>query len=158
MYLELENEVDRLFGEIPGQSGQICRNPVTDGHWVKDIDPIEPQKAAALRALKARERFARMGPNDAPPLPLSYGAREALKRSGDRFLYIVALFARSLEARNYDLDAHPSFEEYARGLLASPYTPDFIKNEERLQKRFPAAPLDGLGAGAYWEPPKLPRW
>src|SRR4051794_4365587 len=106
MQSELEFEVDRLFREAPDRDEKSRRNPVTQAGFTDD-DPIEPQKWAARRALRARAWFAEVAPPDAPPLPLSYGERESLKCGG--LPHIVAWFARSLEACDYDFDVHPSF-------------------------------------------------
>jgi hypothetical protein len=101
-------------------------------------------------ARTARKHFATIAPPDAPALPLSYSEREELKVGG--LPHIVAWFARSLEACNYDLGIHPQFEPYARGVLASPYTAYFVAQDKTLQQRFPARPLKGLGSGLYWQP------
>jgi hypothetical protein len=68
--------------------------------------------SAALR--HACEYFSQIAPADAPPLPRSYEEREKLKAGG--VPHIVAWFARSLEACNYDFGIHPIFEPYARGV------------------------------------------
>jgi hypothetical protein len=147
-------EVDRLFREAPDRFEKLRRNPVTGSNWVAGEDPIGPQKRAARRALAAREWFAKVGPPDAPPFPLSYCEREDLKRGG--LPHILAWYARSLEARKYDVETHPTFDDYARGVLASPYAPPFITQDQQLRKRFPPTPLHGLGSGLYWEPPRTP--
>ena len=148
-----EAQVDELFAELKGSRDSICENPVTGARFVRGVDPIKPQKIAAHRALIAREWFAMHGPPDAPELPLSYAAREALKHGG--LGHIVAWYARSLETCNYDVDLHPSFDDYARGVLASEHAPDFIKNDPALISRFPSpCPLDGLGPGLHWEQQK----
>jgi hypothetical protein len=151
MRTAIEAVVERLFREAPDRHYEIRENPVTGGRWVSGVDPVGPQKHAAIRALKAEEWFARHAPHDAPPLPLSYCDRECLKRGG--LPHIVAWFARSLAARGYNLDGHPLFEEFARGVMASPHTPDFIKQDQSLQTRFPPCPLPGLGSGLYWSWP-----
>ena len=56
------------------------------------------------------------GPADAQPLPLSYDEREDMK-GGGLLDYILALYARSLEGRDYDVKEHPSFADYVRGVL-----------------------------------------
>jgi hypothetical protein len=98
--------------------------------------------------LFARLWFAENGPPDAPQLPLSYEERESLKSGG--LPHIVAWFARSLESQRYDVHGHPSFEKYARGVLASPYAPHFIKEDKCLRRRFPARSLWGLGPALVW--------
>src|SRR5262249_5877706 len=149
--MNIDFEVDRLFDEASDRFYSLRTNPVTGGLWANGLDPVAPQKERARRALRARLWFAKNGPPDAPPLPLSYGEREDLK-CGDYFLYIVALFARSLAAREYDFDVHPSFEDFARGVLASPYKPYFVNEDEELERRYPPRQLEGLGPGCYWEP------
>jgi len=135
-------QVERLFNEAPDRFEQIRRNPVTGSQWVSGVDPIAPQKLAANRAHAARAWFAKTGPQDAPPLPLSYGEREALKAGG--LPHIVAWYARSLEALDYDVEGHPLFDDYARGVLASPYAPDFITQDQILKRRNPPQQLRGL--------------
>jgi hypothetical protein len=103
-------------------------------------------------ALLAREWFYENGPEDAQPLPLSWGEREHLKSGG--VPHILAWFARSLEARDYNYLEHPPFFDYACGVMASQVTLDRVKNDPELQKRFPPRVLDGLNSGLVWEPPK----
>ena len=107
------------------------------------------------RALAAREWFADNGPLDLQPLPLGYDERERLKRGGA--VHILAWYARSLDSRNYDVLEHPSLDDYARGVMGSEFVPDFIKNNETLQKRFPARPLEWLNNAMIWEAPKPKR-
>ena len=103
------------------------------------------------RARFARKWFADNGPADIQPLPLGYAEREALKGGGAP--HILAWYARSLACRRYDVSEHPPFDDYARGVTASEFAPDFIK-KEHLLKRFPPRPLDGLGPGLCWQPPE----
>jgi hypothetical protein len=104
------------------------------------------------KARAARKWFADNGPPDLQPLPLGYAERERLKR-GDAF-HILAWYARSLDFRNYDVLEHPSFEDYARGVMASEFAPAFIQEKQELKKRFPPRHLSGLGPGLEWLPPK----
>jgi hypothetical protein len=139
--------VDRLFKENPPRYGEQCENPVTGGHYLGGLDPVGPQKRAARLALRARAWFALHGPVDAQPLPVSYSEREDLKTGG--LPHIVAWYARSLEARQYDIEEHPSFDDFARGVMASEYAPGFITEDEQLRRQ-----LTGLGPGLYWRPPE----
>jgi hypothetical protein len=145
--------VDRLFRQAPDRLSPTRRNPITGSCWVRGIDRTSTQKRAACRALVARARFAWNNPG-MPPLPLSYAEREELKGNGG-VDYIVSVFARSLEAQKYDGTAHPCFPIYARGVMASPFSPDFIKQDQELLKCYPPRSLDGLGPGLYWRPTKL---
>ena len=89
------------------------------------------------------------------PLPLSYAEREHLKIGGyGPAKRILAWYARSLEGRDYNLEEHPSFHDYACGVMASELAPDFIRNDVELQRRFPPRPLDGLRNGLCWRPPE----
>lgn len=103
------------------------------------------------KARAARKWFADAGPQDAQPLPLGYNERERLKHGGVD--HILAWYARSLDCRNYDVLAHPVFEDYARGVMASEFAPEFVTEDEKLKKRFPPRPLTGMGPGLCWLPP-----
>jgi hypothetical protein len=142
-------QVDRLFEKASDRHEENRTNPVTGGRWVNGVDPVKPQKQAAERALRARAWFAVENPG-MPPLPLSYGEREDLKHGG--LPHLVAWFSESLNAREYDFSNHVSFETYARGVMASPYAPDFIKEDQQLLKQYPPRPLRGLGPGLIWRP------
>ena len=50
-------------------------------------------------------------------------------------------------------DCVGKLEDYARGVMASQFSPPDIQTEE-LQSRFPARSLYGLGPGLIWEPPE----
>ncbi len=149
--IEIYETVERAFDANRKHSGQICEIPILGGHYVPGFDRTKRLKETACRALAAREWFTIHSPADAPPLPLSHNEREDLKIGG--LPHIVAWYARSLDCRNYDLQDHPSFDDYACGVMASDRAPDFIKNDETLQKRFPPRPLKGLGPGLVWEAP-----
>jgi len=146
----IKAHVDRLFENAPDLAGTIRQNPVTGSSWLNGVDPIAPQKLKACRALFAREHFARFGPPDAPPLPVSQDERDSIKFGG--LPYLVAVFARSWEGRDYDLE-HPSFVKYACGVMASEHAPDYWKDNQDLRRRFPPRRLKGLGPGLVWEPP-----
>jgi hypothetical protein len=121
---------------------------------ISAVDLNTRQKRLGRRALAARKWFDLYGPPEARPLPLGYDEREALKRGG--LPTIVALYARSLEGRDYDLEEHPSFDDYACGVMASDQLScpgAHIQEDEELQRRFPPRQLKGLGPGLYWQPP-----
>lgn len=165
--------VDRLFEANAAQSGQICDWPVLGGHYVSGEDPIDAMREMAVRALLAREYFARNGPPDCQPLPLSsieiedrrwhgHGLRTG-DHSNDLLSHIVAEFAITLRSHDWDFDFCPSFEDFACGMVATKllrklaathFQPDEML---RLRKRYPPRPLKGLSDLGYfsWEPPKL---
>jgi hypothetical protein len=152
----VEDQVDRLFGEIKAKHGECCTNPVTGGGFVWGIDPIAEQKEDAIAALLAREWFAVNGPSDAPPLPLydvdSYRDAKGLKG-------VVGFYARSLSRQGYgrqryDVCNHPSFDDFARGLMALAVEKGLwnLEKDKTLIRRFPPRPLVGMTPSAYWDP------
>jgi hypothetical protein len=148
----IEAEVDRLFAEMNARAGECCVNPVTGVLFVWGDDPIAPQKREAMRALLARERFAVDGPADAPPLPLSHDEIEEY-REARGLAGVIGFYARSLSCRDYDVGTHPSFHDYACGLIAWDTGMWEIEKDEMLKKRFPPRPLNGMRSGAIWDPP-----
>jgi len=151
-------EVERLFNQSPVRYGDCCDNPVTGAGYLHGEDPIEPQKRVARRALLAREWFALNGPADAQPLPLA--ERDIAERKYARggklpsLNYIVALFAYSLRDNDWDINSHPNFDDYARGLLLSEELPTNIFDFEELHTRYKPRLLPGLDLyWGSWEPP-----
>jgi hypothetical protein len=76
------------------------------------------------RALAAREELHKVGPCE---LPLSYSAREQLKRFTDDAtehlrLVMWSHFSRSLSSKKFNLRKHPSWPEYAKAYLAQKHT------------------------------------
>src|SRR6516162_3232262 len=128
-------EVDRLFAEGPPMHPEVRTNPITGGHYLAGIDPVEPQKEQARRALLAREWFAINGPADAQPLPLSGIEIEDRRyaqhglRTGDHannlLSHIVAGFASSLQSLDWDFVSCPTFENFARGVMAMEHDNEF---------------------------------
>jgi len=147
----VEQEVDRRFGEIDAKRGDICRLPITDAGVVWGVDPIAPEKEYAIAALLAREWFAVNSRFDAPPLPLydfdSYRGARGLKG-------VVGFYARSLARQNFDVRKHPSFDDFARGLMAINTGLWGIEKDENLRRRFPPRPLTGMTRSAFWAPPE----
>jgi hypothetical protein len=109
---------------------------------------LAKQKRFEGQALVAREWFEQHKPPDVPPLPIGYNERERLKAGG--LPHILAWYARSLAGRDYNFLEHPSFEDYACGVMATEkHAPGFITKNEEMRKRFPPRPLRGLGPGLY---------
>jgi hypothetical protein len=155
----IATEVDRLFSEIDAKHGQMCINPVTLAGFVWGVDPIAAQKEFEIVALLAREWFAVNGPRDAPPLPLHSSDRDHY-RNARGLKGVVGFYARSLSGQNYDVRKHPSFDDFARGLMAVAVESGLcgLEKDAQLIRRFPPRSLEGMySAGAYWEPPKRTR-
>ena len=151
----IERLVDQLFSEIGAKQGECCRNPVIGGGFVWGIDPIATQKKAAVAALRAQEWFAVNGPRDAPLLPLSHNDVEDYRRARG-LTVLVGFYARSLSILDYDVHRHPSFDDFARGLIAIAVDRGLreLEKDENLRRRFPPRPLPGMTSGAYWAPAK----
>jgi hypothetical protein len=136
---------------------------VIGGHYVSGSDPIEGKRETAVRALLARDWFADNGPADGLPLPLSHEEREDMKSGRGLLNYIVALYARSLEGRDYDLKEHPAFSDYVSGVLWEAERvdgeigtlPNYPDELAELKKRYPPTMLAGIGPGFCWQPPAL---
>ena len=85
--------------------------------WVDCQETSAKQRQFERQALAAREWFKQHGPPGAPVFPIGYAEREELKMGG--LPHIIAWYARSLAARKYNFEEHPSFDEYASGVMAS---------------------------------------
>jgi hypothetical protein len=152
--------VERLFGEISAKRGDLCRNPVTGGEFVYGYDSIKRQKDAAYKRLLVREHFASHRPPDAPLMPTDDYERNRAKHASGPLGFIAAQFMWSLEDQD-DLKLHPSFADFASGLLwqhenyiegcSLPYFPaeQFVE----LERRFPPRKLEDL-EWFNWRPPR----
>ena len=146
----IENYVEQQFRELP--PGKLCRSPILGGSFVPGEDPAEPEiKELSRRALVTREWFSLHGPPDAPPLPLSGIERSDLKYKNP-FGHLVTQFSNSLEANGWDMNSHPSFEAYARGVIASPLAADIVRTDETILKRYPPRKLRYILSGMIWRP------
>ena len=155
----IARQVDEMFGPAP--HGAYCENPVTLASYIHGADPIEPQKEAARRALRAREWFAIHGPADAQQLSLNHISLSAdYWQSRGLFGYMVHLYGRSLEGE-FDVKRHPLFADYVSGVLweaacvdngigTLPENPAEIA---ALERRFPPKKLARIGPSFCWEPP-----
>jgi len=146
----IENYVGQLFRERP--PGKLCQSPILGSSFVPGEDPEEPAlKELARRGLVAREWFFLHGPPDAPPLPLSGHERSDLKYK-DALGHLVTQFSNSLEANGWDIKSHPSFEAYARGVIASPLAADIVRGDDSILKRYPPRELRYILSGMIWRP------
>jgi len=145
--------VEQLFSENPPRYGQYCVNPVTGGSYMGGLDPIEPQKDMARRALLAGLWFADCAPPDAGPLPLT-GSKIARLKYRDAFSHIKSCFGYSLRSQDWDFTRHPTFEDFAAGVLASEHAPELVLKDQALRRRYPPRKLPGMSPYLVWEPPE----
>jgi hypothetical protein len=69
---------------------------------ISAVDLIPKRNPRGRRALAARKWFELHGPPDAPPLPLGYDEREALKRGG--VSHIFAWYTCSVACLDYAIE------------------------------------------------------
>ena len=154
----IKDEVDALFQDVLSEpDGLVCENPVTGGRFLKGEtgdDSIAYQKHEAAKALLAQEWFAVYGPRNAPLLPLlpcdwdrmRYGSAGGLQT-------VIGFYARSLSFRDWEVHNHPTFEEFARGLMMFPDIRARASEDPLIVKRYPPRALVGMfSQGAFWEP------
>ena len=111
-------------------------------HPIWDEAASAALKELSRRALAWRERFAVEGPPWAQPLPTIWNdcCRLAHQRD-DGQMHLLGQFASSLLGDKWD-PAHPSFDRFCRGLMA---TPGFhLRNDPELQRLYPPKRLPGL--------------
>jgi hypothetical protein len=142
--------VERLFGEISAKRGELCTNPVTGGEFVYGFDSMKRQKDAAYKRLLVRDYFALHGPPAAPRMPTDDYERNRAKYAAGLLGFITAQFIWSLE-NQHDLTVHPSFADFASGLLWQheniggctelPFTPQQLPE---MKRRYPPRKLEGL--------------
>jgi hypothetical protein len=156
----IQARVEHMFRGISKRRGERCQNPVTGGWFLYGDDPIAPQKEDACKALQAREWFAKHGPPDAQPLPVSQSDIEDMKYRHSApdgpLSHIVSRFAASLRCQGWDFDRHPSFDDFARGVMATrnaSFALDFVLKDEAMRRRYPARHLAGLTPSWIWQPP-----
>jgi hypothetical protein len=148
----IRKQVGRLFRQLHARRYDACRNPVTGLTFQWGVDSISEQKLEACRALVAREWHAQASPM-APVLPVDALEIDAMKSGGGE-RHLFAYYAQSIHCRGYSVSGYPSWETYARGVLASPYAPDFLTQDAELLTRFPPRRMRGLTPYLTWEPPK----
>ena len=155
----IKDKIDELFQDVLSQPNGLCENPVTGGSFMKGEsgkDSIPYQKRAAERALLAQDWFAVHGPRNAPPLPLiawewdemRYGCTGGLET-------LIGFYARSLSFRDWMVHSHPSFKDFARGLMVFPDIRMRAGQDPLVLRRYPSRPLTGMADGAFWEPPMV---
>lgn len=154
----IKDKVDALFRQVLLQPNGLCENPVTRGSFMKGEsgeDSIAYQKRAAEKALLAQEWFAFYGPPDAPPLPVTACGWEEMRHEFG-LNTLVGSYARSLAIRSWEVHNHPSFEDFARGLMAIDTGLWDLQNRvgPDVLKRYPPRPLVGMTRGTYWAPGK----
>lgn len=128
----------------------VQTNPFTGGRFVPGADSFRKQLEDACRLVEVSLSFADLGIAGLPRFPWGMSEREALK--GTNLLnHIVALYARSLAYRDYDLNGHPSFSDYVSGVLAEPWLAKLFGDRYPGQVApFKPKVLPGIDASGYF--------
>src|SRR5262245_53021374 len=144
---EFECHVDELVRRQ--QRGQILvTSPIFTGSF--SINNVPKLKLLVRNALRARALYARHGPPHLQPLPLSQAEYIVVFGGDSSPLYVVGMYSRSLQGRDYDFLGHPQFFDYARAVMADPRF-ECLRDPE-LQREFPEKPLVGLDGRGRWRP------
>jgi len=98
---------------------------------------------ADRRGLAAREFFRIHGPADMQPLPTSFADCQKLEGVGGR-MGLLGIYARAVYGSAYDYTKHAMPYDFFCGVMALPGTPDNIRRDRDLQKKFPPKRLSGL--------------
>jgi hypothetical protein len=141
--------VRRIYKNGPDD---VEQNRLADwGDFAGPFDTLELYIEPAIRAVLARRLHAVDGPQDpdCQPLPLGWSERQDAMTSGAG--RILVWFSRSLASLDYDIVHHPSFYDYACGMLA--FEREDSPLLEELKHRFPPRLLPGLDRTSYWSPP-----
>jgi hypothetical protein len=102
-------------------------------------------------ALDARVWFSKHGPDWAQELPLGDECYLMMKASGP--LHLLGRYGFSLWLLDFDYLTHPQIYEFCRGLMASPHTPEHVREDPELLAEFPPKELPGLCPRRIWYSP-----
>ena len=148
---EFERFVDELFLSRRESGLALCRAPIIDRLYDAQSDADTARIRWMLHsAVRARQHFRQHGPPGAPLLPLTFDAIERAEHDPNNRIELVGHYASSLMLQQWNLKLHPSFHDYASGVMAYRYTPDYLRNNAELLQEFPPRPLEGLDKALNW--------
>jgi len=110
--------------------------------------PEDEDAAAAVgelgrRGSVAKEWFRIHGPAWAQPLPTTYAACQKLEGVGG-WMGLLGIYARALFGSAYDYTQHAMPHDFFCGVMALRDTPDSIRRDRDLQKKFPPKRIPGM--------------
>jgi hypothetical protein len=147
------NEFERHVDELVAAHRRGCvvvKSPIFSGPV--QISEIPKLKQLIHNGLRARAWHERYGPIYGRRLPLTELERIAMFCSENNALHLVALYAISLQGRDFDYLTHPLYFDYARGVLASEHAKDYLREDPDLLREFPPKELGGLDERCRWRP------
>ena len=135
-----------------GNGSDVVEAPIIgEVYTAEDVESIKHKIALAVAA---QIRWDMHKPPALPALPLSLAQIRALMGVGDIWRHLLGLYAYSWRKAGWD-PAHPGFDEFTAGLLASPRVPWFLKNAKGLSEIKPK-PLATLDDETFcWDPKQL---
>jgi hypothetical protein len=152
-----EEEVAEIFAAYEEFSGSFALTPYLRDLYQPHCKPTIPDLVRQVcRARVASAWFAHLRHPLVHPLPLSTAEFEEL--TGDEqphHLNLVGHFAWSLRWCDWDFITHPTFEDFAAGVLAHPNAPCELKKDPELLAQFPPCPLAGLDKDLFWSSPAM---
>jgi len=170
-----KQQVEKMFDEAEKQAlpalargDTKVRTPIIGGFYDSwDEQRTEAAKRCACGALAARAQFKKDHPSW-PELPVSrtelqdlqYGLSQRYGPREDADMQVFLMYALSQRYHHWDA-GHPNFCDFVRSVMADKRAPDEIRNNEKLKKEFPPAPLVKLFNATddprllYWCSPKM---
>jgi hypothetical protein len=152
---EFERFVDELFLRCRESGLALARCPIIDRLYdVQSEADTARIKRMLHSAVRARQHFRQHGPSWAPLLPLTFDDIEQMEHDPSNRVELVGHYASSLMMQQWNLKLHPSFHDYASGVMAYKYAPEHLRNDPELMAEFSARPLAGLDKGLSWRSPE----
>lgn len=119
-------------------------------HTKKPLGPHSKMARGARFFFKVCFQKAGQDFEDAPPLPLSPQDRYWLmSMKGGPLGYLVACYASSLEACEYEVFDHPYPSDYVRGVMACSTLSEQVRGDAAMLQRFPPRKLAGLDEATF---------
>jgi hypothetical protein len=151
---EFESSIESLFRnarKIPDTG--MAEIPIIGGRFLTWVDHTH-LLPNVCRALCCRERFRQDEPNW-PILPLHRDDIAAAMDDDCPRYMLLGHYSDSLAMADWSYDTHPTFNRFARGLMAYKYAPPELRTNHHLQREFPPHPLAGLtDRELYWRSPE----
>jgi len=148
---EIESHVAQLFENARVRAvaagEKFATVPYLDDRFLVECESSHLQRTVC-RALAPRESFRETAPHWAPELPLSSADCEKMIGGRSNKIALVGYFGRSWACANWGI--HPTFRDYACGLMACEHTPEHIRNDPELLKEFHPRLLEGLDQSLCW--------
>jgi hypothetical protein len=150
---KLERHVADMFETLRQAANaageEFARTPYTEELFSVRCEALFPHlEVTVCRALIAAEAFRQDAPPWAPELPVSSADWEKMIGGRSNKIALIGYYGRSWACANWG--RHPSFRDFACGLMACEHTPARIRTDPALLKEFPPRELAGLDRSLCW--------